>query len=383
MIKTFLLLILLFFTTSLQSQNYERYKKFQDTTINSKNLGFNKNIGITVPVEWQKGIDNKYPLIIIFDRQNKRSHQYIINTIDYLTSNEQMPSSVIISVASEQKYRYSETSFKISEETGLGEENEKFIFEELIPFAEKKLHASSYRLLIGHSRYGYFTTSLFHSRINELNGVIAISPFFTQKNVDLTDSIKKLDTEKFSYNKYYHFAIGNDFPEDYIRMDAVVSTLKNNLLHINGHHYKQADHNVTPGIMMAKSLYEIFENWSAIQSLYIKDKSNDSDTINALNQKMISTYATKLNFSLGIMNGKGWAFYNDQQYDKAIEAWELLLISYPNFSEAYLYILKSQIELGRDSSETILKFKKSLMDSEFYSPKHKSELEKELNEMIK
>lgn len=174
-------LIFSLFNINLFSQNYERYKKLQDTSIHSKNLGFDKKISVTVPIEWQKNTKSNFPLIIVFDRQNKRSHNYIINTIDYLTSTEQMPSSIIISVESEQRYRYIETQYKVSDKNGLAAENEKFIFDELIPLVEKDYHASAFRLLIGHSRYGYFTTSLFSSRINDLNAVISMSPFLIRR----------------------------------------------------------------------------------------------------------------------------------------------------------------------------------------------------------
>jgi len=92
------LLISTLVTSSLFAQNYERYKRLKDTAINSTNLGFEKKISIIVPIEWQKNTKNKFPLIIVFDKQNKRSNNYILNSIDYLTSNEQIPSSIIISV---------------------------------------------------------------------------------------------------------------------------------------------------------------------------------------------------------------------------------------------------------------------------------------------
>lgn len=135
----YLIILVLVGTNNLFAQEYERYKKLLDTTITSKNLGFDKNITVTVPFEWQEDINRDFPLIIVFDRQNLRSHNYILNTIDYLTSNEQMPSSVIISVESEQEHRYYETLHLASSEKGLALENEKFIFEELITLAEKNI----------------------------------------------------------------------------------------------------------------------------------------------------------------------------------------------------------------------------------------------------
>lgn len=86
--KTVYFLLLIFiFSNNLFGQDYERYKKLLDTTITSKHLGFDKNITITVPFEWQKNTNRDFPLIIIFDRQNTRSHNFILNTIDYLSSN--------------------------------------------------------------------------------------------------------------------------------------------------------------------------------------------------------------------------------------------------------------------------------------------------------
>ena len=377
------LLISTLVTSSLFAQNYERYKRLKDTAINSTNLGFEKKISIIVPIEWQKNTKNKFPLIIVFDKQNKRSNNYILNSIDYLTSNEQIPSSIIISVESEQRYRYIETQYKISDPNGLALENEKFIFEELIPLAEKDYNASSFRLLIGHSRYGYFTTSLLSSRIKDLSGIISMSPFFEQKNLDLTDSIRELNRRSFHNKKYYRFGIGNDYPEDFIKMDSITKNIHNPFLDIKGYRFKEADHNSTPGLLINTALYEIFEEWSAIQSKYISNKQRDLSIKSSLDNEILSNYAVKLNFSLGILNGKGWYFYNEKQYDKAIQAWKILIDNYPNFSEAYLYIIKAQIELKENYSETVKEFNKSLANSEFYKEKEKKDLEIELQEITK
>ncbi len=365
------------------AQEYERYKKLVDTTITSKHLGFDKNITVTVPFEWQDGVNQEFPLIIVFDKQNKRSHQYILNTIDYLTSNEQMPSSVIISVQSEQKYRYLETSHLASNPNGLALENEKFIFNELIPLAENEYNASSFRLLIGHSRYGYFTSALFHSKINELNAVISLSPFFTQKNVNLIDSIGQMNGQNLKSNKYYRFGIGNDYPTDYVKMDLAIKQFNNISIDAKGFLFKEADHNVTPGLTIGTALYEIFEEWSKIQSKYISDAQKDLSIYQALGAEITANYGNSIPLSLGILNGKGWSLYNENQFDSAIEAWEILLKFYPNFSEAYLYIMDAQQQSKQDTTQTVSQFKYSLSTSTIYSETEKAELRLELENMSK
>ncbi|HEY9115771.1 MAG TPA: alpha/beta hydrolase-fold protein [Bacteroidales bacterium] len=377
------LLLMLILTTviSLQAQEYERYKKLTDTTIFSNYLGFEKNISVTVPFEWQANVDSDFPLIIIFDRQNPRSHNYIINTIDYLTSNEQMPSSIIISIESSQEFRYNETAHKESTEAGLALENENFLFNELIPLAENKFKANSFRLFIGHSRYGYFTTSLFISKTNDLNAAISISPFFSQKNVELTDSTMQLNNKTFNSTKYYRFAIGNDYPADFYEMDSVLNLINNEDIDASGIWFPQAEHNATPGLIIATALYDIFDFWSYEQAIYINDGQKDLSIITDLSKEITMHYGSPLRFSLGILNGKGWYFYNESEFEKAIEAWEILLENYPNFSEAYLYIIDAQNQLNINNEGTIIDFKNNLEMSSIYSESEKKDLLNELENL--
>jgi enterochelin esterase-like enzyme len=368
---------------ALLGQDYERYKTLLDTTVHSKNLGFDKHLTITVPFEWQKDVERNFPLIVVFDRQNQRSHNYILNTIDYLTSNEQMPSCIVVGIESEQNYRYKETLHKASSADGRAQENEKFLFEELIPMMENEFKASQFRVFIGHSRYGYFTTSLFFSRLHDLNAVVSLSPFFTQKNVDLTDSIAGLKGRNCTAQKFYFYGIGNDYPEDFHKMDSAMNTLNHPKIQTEGFLFRQADHNVTPGLTIGPALYAIFEQWSAVQGAYLAEEQKNLQIIRPLEESIATFYGSKLAFSLGILNGKGWYFYNEGQFDKAIEAWEILLRSYPNFAEAYLYILDAQIQLKQDYSGTLTKFNRCLATSQMYSPQEKQELLEELKNLTK
>lgn len=359
---------------SNSGREYESYKKLLDTTLVSSNLSYSKNVTITVPLEWQKDLNREFPLIVIFDGQNQRTHNYILNTIDYLTGIGQIPSSVIISIESESELRTYETLHPISSEKGLALKNEKFIFEELITLAEKKYKASSFRLLIGHSRYAYFTTSLLFSRIDELNGIISLSPFYRQSNVNLLDSIIQIGDQSFTSKKYYRFGMGNDFPSYYFKMDSTLKHLNNPLFDAKGIIFKEADHLVTPGLIIGGALYEIFEYWAERQSRYLSDKQSSLSMYNSLEENILTNYGSQLTFSLRVLNEKGQSFYDEKEYIKAIEAWEILMRYYPNFSEGYLSILDTQIQLKQDFSNTIEKFNNSLSESNIYSPKEKAEL---------
>lgn len=200
----------------------------------------------------------------------------------------------------------------------------------------------------------------------------------------MTDSISKLNNLNYKAKKYFRFAIGNDFPDDFNKMDsAIKKNINNPKLDIKSYRFKEAHHDTTPGLLISNALYEIFENWYSAQSKYSSVKQNELSIKTSLEQEILPNYGMNLNFSLGILNGKGWHFYNEKQYDKAIQAWQILMDTYPNFSEGYLNIINAQIKSNKSYLKTAEHFKKSLSESEFYTEKQKKDLEEEIKEIIK
>lgn len=376
---SFIVLCLSF--SSLPAQEYERYKKLTDTSVLSRHLGYERAISVMVPLEWQPDIDREFPLIVIFDRQNERSVGYMLQTIDYMTSNEQMPGCVVITVGSVMQHRYHETLHRATAPVGKLEDNARFLFEELIPHAEQRYKAGEYRLLIGHSRYGYFTTAMLASHWDQLNGVVSISPFFRQDGVDLADSLRTAVLENPGRARYYRYAIGNDYPEEYAHMDQSLSELGPSSLDAHGWLFPEADHNVTPGLCIAQALYEIFAYWAGIQQAYMDMEGVQMLEIFNMEVQMNKHYGAPLRFALGILNGKGWDAYNRGEYTEAIDAWDNLLAQYPNFSEAYLYIMDAVIRLERDPEPTYRRFQESLQTSAFFTEEEKAELRKEADEL--
>lgn len=373
------------FLTIAHGQTYERYKHLADTTLRSTNLEYHKKLSITVPREYQKDIDFKFPLIIVFDLHLERMQGYTLHTIDYLTSTLSMPPSIIISVASgEGINRRNETNLTISDVQALGAQNEQFIFDELIPFAQEQLNTSRFRLLIGHSRYGYFTTHLLSERLTDLNAVISMSPFFVQKNVNLVDSLAaRLQTTNLPHHVYYRFAIGNDYPDDFALMESAMSKgqLQHTQFNIKGVLFKEAYHNSTPGLIIAESLYDIFEYWAKNQNEYFTYGKDNISILPQLQDSIYDHYGEYLPFSMTALNGKGWEFFGEKKYAKAIDIWKVLLEQYPNLAEFYLYIASAQKELNQPYDRTLEKFLKLLKVSHVYSADEKDELLQELEKL--
>ena len=374
---TFFLTILI--SQTLLAQEYNVYKPGIDTSFASSHLGYEKKISIVLPDDWQNNNQKKYPLIVVFDKQNSRSHNHILHTIDYLTAAEQMPRCIIISIESDNFRRINEARSPVSSENGKADLNEKYLFDEIIHLAESKFKASPFRILIGHSWYGHFTTSMFAKNIDNLSAVIALDPFFNQKNISLIDSISALNNLEIKHTKYYRYSIGKDYPEDYEAIESAKDEITNPKINIKGTYFPNAFHNAVPGLGIGEALYDIFEYWSIQQYAFFRPSNKSADVFAELKNNMINHYGNTLEFSLGVLNGKGWGFYNEEEYLKAIQVWDELMNQYPGFSEAYLYIIDAQQQLNLDPSETKAKFKESLQLSRFYSQEEKKELLSELD----
>lgn len=376
MVRLFILIsVFTFLCKTSSSQTFERYKKLPDTIISSKWLGYEKNIKITVPLEYHEGSGQTFPLMVIFDSQNSRVYNYILTTIDYLTANDQIPSFVIIGIESKPARRYQETNLPASDSKALGLKNEKFIFEELIELARQSYQASNFTTLLGHSRYGYFSSYLLFRNPEKLNAVIAVSPFFKQKEVNLTDSIENvIKGSKLDRNLYFRFSVGQDFKSDYLAMQSKLEQLKLPYakMDIKGYLFDEAHHLATPGLTVGQSLYEVFAFWHAKQGEYerLTNTIRKTDIENEIGEH----YGSHIRMGVGALNGKGWQHYNEKNYLKAIEAWQELLKDYPNFSEGYLSIAMAQTMLKESLHSTIDMFHKSLEESSFYSNEQKKQL---------
>jgi tetratricopeptide (TPR) repeat protein len=367
----------------MEAQVFERYQAPKDSIIPSKHLGFSKEISVVLPKEYQIGIRNQFPIIIIFDKQNQRSYNYILKTIDYLTSTEQIPASIVIGIGSDMEHRYIETQYSINDDLGIANKTELFILDEVIGEFSKKYNCLNYSLLIGHSRYGFLTTSMLAKFTDKIDAVISLSPFFEERSINLVDTLKRYYHQPAAHKRYYRFAIGNDYPDDFQLMTKMLEGEKPSLsMDAHSALFAEADHNAIPGLYIAQSLYEIFEFWSQQQTEFIRNPKIVKDDVTHRMNQVENNYGVKIPFSLGTLNGRAWYYYGENKFDEAIESWDLTLIYYPNFSEANLYIASTLKEINRPYKKYIEEFNHSIIKNNFYSTSEKQELIKEYEELI-
>ena len=392
--KLFITTLLLGIAVALNAQTDEipGYKQLEDLTIQSANLGYNKFMRVYAPEGYDANGTKKYPVIIIFDRQNAINCSYQLQTIGYLTSMGQMPQSLVITVASQLNKRVPETILSASGSNALGEQNEKFIMDELIPYAQQHYHTNSFELLVGHSRYGYFTSYMLTQHMDKLNGVISISPFFMQPNVNLVDSMLTAvkTTKGIVNNVYYMVATGDSIPDthDYALMKKALSdTVLPNFFKCKGYEFYYGYHMSTPGLTLNNVLYDIFSQWTVGANKYYRDTMATPTEKKKYDKYMmgIIDYGDTLPFSLGVLNGKAWQYYNNNRYGKAVEAWQVAIGEYPGFTELYLYMAQAELDLNKptEAKRYIQMYKDNIKKSTYYNREDRKELKKDLKALQK
>lgn len=385
-----LFFLLLLFSNQTMAQSFASYRTLTDTTLQASQLNDQKHIQVTVPKVYQNGSHQTFPLIVVFDMQNQSNYRYILNTIDYLTSTGYMPAAVVVGIgAGEGNKRYRETQFASVYPGTYGEKNEDFLFHTLIPMARKAYKASDFTLLIGHSRYGFFTSYLMANHLNELNAVIALSPFLTQENKETNKKIdvrelliNAVKSTKLNHHVYYRFCMGNDYPEDFQRLDQAIhdGQFQNKSFDVKGAVFPSADHMLTPSLITSQALLEVFGYWNKVQKDYLRSTEISAAMIAKYRDDVKEHYGSAVTFSLSDLNGLGWGFYNEARYQEAIMAWNEVVKYYPSYSEVYLSIANSQKKLGQPTSATIKQLKESLATSAFFDAKQKEELLKAAEE---
>jgi tetratricopeptide (TPR) repeat protein len=103
--------------------------------------------------------------------------------------------------------------------------------------------------------------------------------------------------------------------------------------------------------------------------IYFDNATKNLNEWSVLSNKVIAHYGVPMKFSLGFLNGKGWYFFNEKEYQQAIKAWELLLKEYPAFLKGYLNIAYAQKELRQDYKPTLKRLKESLSSTKNTTPK--------------
>ncbi|MAX70946.1 MAG: esterase [Flavobacteriaceae bacterium] len=202
--------------------------------LSSKSNGIDYKLYISYPESYTDSTDRKYPVLYLLDADY--SFAIAKNIIDHLAQRNHLQEIIIVGIAyaGENKYRINRTRDYTptnSEEPGVsfqeiqnkysggGIQFSQFIENELIPYIDKELRTTNFRVITGHSYGGLFSSWTLLTKPQLFDGYIVVSP-----SLWYDDKLMFKITDKLSENEQKikaYFTVGDrevnnqwNMPED-------------------------------------------------------------------------------------------------------------------------------------------------------------------------
>jgi enterochelin esterase-like enzyme len=255
-------------STFLSAQNYFGYQKPIEKSLYSAKLADTVHYEILLPKTVTLSSTIKYPLIIVFDRQNQIGYTHTLNTIDYLTAHSSMPDAIIIGISLDDKQR-NKWTLPHYKPNGKADDFLEFILDELKE-ANKDLPTNEFTLLIGHSRTAIFSSYALSKAPEKINAIFGASlsyfDFGDEKQKELFESsLTRIKNNK--RRTFYYFSVGGKENRD--RHEESVLQLKEYLqntslpenFHWKFYHKQAADHFTSYGLAIGEVLYDLFSSY--------------------------------------------------------------------------------------------------------------------------
>jgi enterochelin esterase-like enzyme len=373
-------LIILIFTMSFGTgiifgQEYSLYSNDKlsiDSEYLQETIELNLHIPETQPFSAKT---TKYPITIIFDSQHERTYPLIISSIDLLTSETQIPESIIIGVPFNFQNRLYLTSCQKRGNDSLSgiERMDLFMFNELIPQLQNKYKGNSYISIIGHSRTGFLVNYLVFKRPNQINLAISLSGFFNDAPLSLDTFYTHLTDGSGFPNKFnYYYTAGTSLEEMtyLVQFRNLDSLMKNQLISenvkVSFSETPNANHITNYWVSLPLILIDAFSSYNSILDSWFHDKRKAERIENPIKQFEMDleqagkSIGVNLNPNLTHIFSLASYYLDKQDHKTAIKFFELGLVYFPEYLELYIEII--EIYKVLNNTEKIIDYKSILRE---------------------
>jgi enterochelin esterase-like enzyme len=353
-----LVVILTIKTGNILGQDYALYSN-DILSFESVHLQKSINLSLHLP-ETQpfSASTTKYPITIVFDSQHERTYPQIINAFDLLTSETQIPETVIIGVPFNAQNRLYLTSDRKIEGDSLSgiERMELFLFDELIPHIQNKYNGNEFIVLIGHSRTAFLVNYLTFKRPDQVYIAVSLSGFFNDNPLSINTFFTLLtDSTRFPHKFSYYHTAGSSLEEiNYLEQSkSLDEMLKNSSttvpanVNVVFNETPNANHITNYWVSVPPILIDAFSEYNGILNNWFHDKLHSeriSIPIQQFKQDLDQAgkdTGIKLNPSLTHIYSLASHFaFEKNDYNTAIEFFELGLEYFPDYIEFYTEIIE-------------------------------------------
>ena len=347
--KTVLSVILvLFLSTYSQSQN-----KFDfDFTVESEFFNKERKYYVHVPERYYEDEKTEFGVVYILDGQGREYYNNAKSIIDYLVWSYQIMPVIVVGIHSDDRGKEFiplDRSLPDDDPENIGQSHllKAHIEKEIFPTISDSFRINQFRALVGHSRGGAFiANTIFSDERDMFDAYIAISPGMYYLNRQMLKDAEKMISENTTFNKFYfctHGTVGSlerRFKLQVEFIDSLLQAHPNESLVWGKKEFEGTSHwscvapSLVYGLVEMNRAYEVDQH---LIDIYADNKEK------SIKEQIISREAQQkkaLGFTFPI-GAPSLRYYGNQQseyeqYDKALELFDLSIETDPNYIRAYL-----------------------------------------------
>ena len=376
-------------------------------SIQSKILGEQRKIWVYVPNSGPADIYSKqrYPVIYLLDGD---AHFYsvvgMIQQLSQVNGNTICPEMIVVGIPNTDRTRdltpthvdadppFMDSAF--SKTSGGGEQFISFIEKELMPHIDSIYPTQAYKMFIGHSFGGLIVMNTVVNHTKLFNSYIAIDPSMWWDKMNYLKATKKTLAAKNFTGTTLYLGIANTMDEGmniskvqndtsggtrHIRsildLDKTIKNQKQNGLRYESKYYNNDDHGSVPMIAEYDAMRFIFDKYRF--KLSFKDFTDSSialaDKYEQHYKEVSKLFGYKVTPPENNINGMGYQFLQQKQYNKAGGFFKMNVDNYPESYNVFDSYGDYFAEI-KDKSKAIENYKKALTIKE--TPDTRKKLEK-------
>lgn len=364
----FLLPIFVFlFDTVSFSQAFSQYRSGKVQRAYVPGIKDSLLIEVFLPREAEFSSAISFPVIFLFDKQNKNNYLYNLQTIDYLTGFANMPPAVLVGVEFPSAVR---TKWTLPNNAkGKADSLLSYLFTSLRNQLEKSCKLSEFNILIGHSRTAMLSSYALAAFPDQVSAVIAASNSFFDFDTPEQQSLFEnyIEQKKRVPGKVQHFYFSSGTDENGDAHDSSVSKLysymKERRFPVNFHwqHYQEkTPHMTVPGMTTGRALNDLFSPFTGAlhQSFGVVKNQVQKDSVpwsayQDIYRKASSVLGLELRRDLSFYNSIASAYLNDyteqfkdRRFALASAVLEQGIKDYPGYPGFYSFLASIKLEQG-------------------------------------
>lgn len=350
-----------------KAQVYANYRPSIKYRVYVPGLKDSLQLDFFIPREAEMAPARIYPVVFLFDSQNKNNYQYNLQTIDYLTGFANMPPAVLVGVEFPSNVR---TKWTLpASQNGKADSLLTFLFGPLRQKLAVYCQLSDFNLLVGHSRTAMLSSYALAAFPDKVNAVIASSnSFFDFNNQEQQKLFEKYINQKRQVPgqpQHFYFSSGTMANGDV--HDTSVSKLNRYMTaqqfpaDFHWQYYQErTPHMTVPGMTTGRALNDLFspltaalQNCFSIVNNQVQNDSVPWSVYQNIYQAAADSIGLELQPDLTFYNSLASAYMNDYldrfKEKRLMLAADVLskgIAAYPGYPGFYTYMADVKLEAG-------------------------------------